>query len=128
MPTPPLLKRLSWKNLRKRSQSSTGSVDRQIEVPPLPVPIVPTAPKPIPLPNASPFLPPTDLCLDNSASTTPATLNGSISNGAPYYAPLVVGNAVPQDDFSKDLRGALASAATDPKVSKTDKALMKLGA
>ncbi|KAJ7779541.1 hypothetical protein B0H14DRAFT_2631247 [Mycena olivaceomarginata] len=42
--------------------------------------------------------------------------------------PLVIanGNAVPEDDFSKDLRGAWTSATTAPKVSKVDKVLLQL--
>jgi hypothetical protein len=40
----------------------------------------------------------------------------------------VNGNAVPDDEFSRNLQGAWASATTAPKVSKADKALLQLGA
>ncbi|KAF8208355.1 hypothetical protein K438DRAFT_1813864 [Mycena galopus ATCC 62051] len=139
MSLPRLLKKLSRKSLRKRSQSnaSTPSVDVQhldLEVPPLPGPKSATSTVssfqyviPSPLPNGStPYLLPTE-------PNTPSIPSLAVPNGAPHPSvppplPVVVmnGNAVPQDDFSKDLQAAWASATTDPKVSKADKALLKL--
>ncbi|KAJ6588466.1 hypothetical protein B0H19DRAFT_1099542 [Mycena capillaripes] len=94
MPMPRLLKRLSRKSLRKRSQSTASSADIQFEVPPLPIP---------------------------KSAASDASFGYVIPKTLPAN-----GNAIPQDDFSKDLREAWTSATTDPKVSKADKVLLRL--
>ncbi|KAF7341977.1 hypothetical protein MVEN_01784700 [Mycena venus] len=65
--------------------------------------------------------------------TTPKTPNEpAVSNGAPYPPPLppvaskAPENALPDDELSKDLRGAWTSATTAPKVSKVDKVLLQV--
>ncbi|KAJ7481633.1 hypothetical protein FB451DRAFT_1236685 [Mycena latifolia] len=138
MPMPRLLKRLSRKSLRKRAQSTASAPEV-----PLPVPksaasevsfgyvLPPTST--MPRNGSSPYLPPTD----PYDKPTPPTPNGDNSqlapNGTPYPPPPpppppVAGNGhnVPEDEFSKNLRGAWASATTDPKASKTDKVLLNL--
>ncbi|KAJ6591119.1 hypothetical protein DFH09DRAFT_1138663 [Mycena vulgaris] len=135
MPMPRLLKRLSRKSLRKRSQSTSSAS----EVPP-PIPksaaasdvsfayVLPPTPS-LSRNGSSPYLPP----VDKPFPPIPDGTNGQLtSNGAPYPPPLlpppvaVNGNTIPEDEFSKNLQGAWASATTDPKVSKTDKVLLKL--
>ncbi|KAJ7031624.1 hypothetical protein C8F04DRAFT_1110026 [Mycena alexandri] len=116
---PKLLKRLSNKALRKRTQStSSSSTDVQVEVPPLPPKTATDAS--FVIPNALP----------NGSTLSPS---GPVPNGALYPPPQLPrpliaasgnGNAIPQDDFfSKDMEAAWASATTDPKASKVDKAL-----
>jgi hypothetical protein len=135
MPMPRLLKKLSRKSLRKRSQSITSPVEVHSEdPPPLPTPksaasdasygyVISRAP-PLPTSNlngSSPYLPHVD---------KPFPPEPVAPNGGPYPPPPLVianGNAVPEDDFSKDLRGAWTSATTAPKVSKVDKVLLQLG-
>ncbi|KAF7341992.1 VPS13 domain-containing protein [Mycena venus] len=148
MPMPRLLKKLSRKSLRKRSQSTTSSLSvdvQQLEAPPLPIPKSATSTVsfgyviPNTLPNgSSPFLLPSDSYSEKNFPQTPNTPSVSIAmapNGAQYAPPPLPpplpvaatnGNAVPQDEFSKNLQGAWASATTDPKVSKTDKVLLQM--
>jgi hypothetical protein len=55
---------------------------------------------------------------------------GGIALAAATPLPPVAGanrDVVPQDDFSKNLRGAWESATTDPKVGKADKVLLQMG-
>ncbi|KAJ7794900.1 hypothetical protein B0H14DRAFT_3556093 [Mycena olivaceomarginata] len=105
LPMPRLLKKLSRKSLRKRSQSTASSVSidvQPLEVPPLPIPKSASTASFGYAPNRAPYLPPP----------------------LPFPAVATAENPVPQDDFSKDLQGAWASATTDPKVSKADKVLL----
>ncbi|KAF7366517.1 hypothetical protein MSAN_00909000 [Mycena sanguinolenta] len=150
-----ILKKLSLKNLRKRTKSnaSAGSVNvhPSNEVPP-PLPTsksvvsfgteVPSSllqgSTPYSLsPGSYPYTPsgstpnlPSQAHPFPSSPPTPDTPSTRAPNGIPPVPPLPAavtnGNVVPQDDLSKDLQGAWASANTDPKASKADKALQKL--
>lgn len=144
---PRLFKKLSRKSLRKRTQSTTSSKDLPIDIPP-PVPGPKSAASDASFgfvvsstfsksPNgSSQYLPPTDPYIDKPFPPTP-TSNGTNGNGylspngapPPSLPPVVTmnGSAVPQDEFSKDLQAAWASASTDPKASKADKVLLTLG-
>ncbi|KAJ6481736.1 hypothetical protein C8R45DRAFT_1002875 [Mycena sanguinolenta] len=129
-----ILKKLSLKNLRKRTKSNASAVS----VPPNEVP--PPLPTSKSVASFGAEIPTT--LLQGSAPYSGSTPNlpsqshpfpppPTQSTRAPPVPPLPVavvtnGNAVPQDDLSKDLQGAWASANTDPKASKTDKALQKL--
>ncbi|KAJ7177952.1 hypothetical protein C8R46DRAFT_667658 [Mycena filopes] len=77
--------------------------------------------------------------LDKPSPPTPRSPSGPVPNVVktfppPQFPPPQLpmpmtapnGNPIPQDDFSKDLQAAWASATTDPKVTKVDKALQKL--
>ncbi|KAJ7785322.1 hypothetical protein DFH07DRAFT_976101 [Mycena maculata] len=124
MPMPQLLKKLSRKSLRKRTQSTPSVVDIQFELelpPPLPFPRSATSDGNFGyvLPNGS-ATPPTDPYPEKPCPPTPKT------PGGPALANEELKAVEPQDDFSKDLASAWKSATTDPKAGKADKALMKL--
>ncbi|KAJ7115485.1 hypothetical protein C8R44DRAFT_984151 [Mycena epipterygia] len=129
MPMPALLKKLSRKSLRKRSQSPTSSrsVDN-ISEPPPPIPISGWA-MPTPPSSSSPSLHTSDNYFDKptppTASTPKTPIYSSPSGPAPPgpLLPPPIGNAVPQDDSSKSLQAAWISATTDPEISKADKVL-----
>ncbi|KAJ6570836.1 hypothetical protein DFH09DRAFT_1462750 [Mycena vulgaris] len=121
MPMPRLLKRLSRKSLRKRSQSLTSASELESE----PTPPLPGATSESGLTNDS------SLNFSHPPSTpwTPNSPNGQFISAPPPQPPILlppVGSSAPQDDFSKGLQAAWASATTDPKVSKTDKVLQTL--
>ncbi|KAJ7757035.1 hypothetical protein B0H16DRAFT_1721499 [Mycena metata] len=139
MPMPKLLKRLSNKSLRKRTQSaSSSSTDVQAEVPPVP-PRSTTDPSftyvaPNAIPNGSTLSVRTNgnSYLDKPSPPTPKSPSEPVPNGVfppPPQLPMPTvaangnGNAIPQDDFSKDMQAAWASATTAPKTSKVDKTL-----
>ncbi|KAF8178111.1 hypothetical protein K438DRAFT_1938825 [Mycena galopus ATCC 62051] len=134
-----LLKKLSSRSLRKRSQSSASSVPVDVlplEVPPLPT-LQPSMSTPalgyVPdgLPNGStPYLLPTiNKPFPQPPHTAVLSPNGAV-HPQPLPPPLPVvatnGNAAPQDDPLKDLQGAWASPSTDPKVGKAEKTLLQL--
>ncbi|KAJ7326377.1 hypothetical protein DFH08DRAFT_941029 [Mycena albidolilacea] len=124
MPLPRLLKKLSRKNLSK-SQSPTSSVE---DPPPLPTRkssasdasygYVVTS-----LPNHDSPSPPADSCVEKPSAAGSKAPSGEASPSPPLAAEE---DAVPEDDLSKDLRGAWASATTAPKVGKADKVLLQL--
>ncbi|KAF8178104.1 hypothetical protein K438DRAFT_1978069 [Mycena galopus ATCC 62051] len=120
-----LLKKLSAKSLRRRSQSTTNSRD-------VPRPTLQSFFSTITLgyavpealnDDSNPYVLTPGSYLEKSCPQTPNTTQVS-----PPPPPVVAtnGNAVPQDDLSKDLQGAWASATTDPKGSKADKVLLQL--
>ncbi|KAJ7093996.1 hypothetical protein B0H15DRAFT_905027 [Mycena belliarum] len=121
MPMPRLLKRLSRKSLRKRTQSTASTVDE----------VLPTSKSAIsessfvdpaaamPLNASSVYLPPTD--------PHPAARDGTITRYAAPVPPVTLTvDTAPEDEFSRNLLGAWTSATTDPKTSKIDKVLLKL--
>ncbi|KAJ7115464.1 hypothetical protein C8R44DRAFT_880758 [Mycena epipterygia] len=129
---PTLLKKLSRKSLRKRSQSTTSS--RSVDIiyePPPPLPISGWE-LPTPQSSSSPSLLTGDNYFDKPTPPTPRTPKTPIyspPSGPPPPGPLLpppIENTVPQDDFSKELQAAWTSATTDPKTGKTDKVLQTL--
>ncbi|KAJ7628581.1 hypothetical protein FB45DRAFT_1079676 [Roridomyces roridus] len=109
MPMPALLKKISRKSLRKRTQSSSSAE---------PIPQLPdTTFRAQTLPNpsrATIHVVVQDINVNKPTPPTPITP--------------IASNALvpPQDDLSKDLHSAWVSATTAPKVSKADKILLTM--
>ncbi|KAK7042365.1 hypothetical protein R3P38DRAFT_2890069 [Favolaschia claudopus] len=130
MPMPRLLKKLSLKSLRQRRHSTTSSNQSPSEETPPPLPSARSdkssgyqTTKSLPNPTRSSSS--ANAPIDHSF---PLPANGAVTNGTSYpVLPLpAVAISEPEDSPLKDLRDAWTSASTDPKVSKTDKVLLKL--
>ncbi|KAJ6511394.1 hypothetical protein C8R47DRAFT_732752 [Mycena vitilis] len=130
MSMPRLLKKFSRKSLRKRTKSVASSSDIPFdpEVPPLPIPqsAASDASYGFAVPKTANGSSLADAYADKPSPPTPKTRTAPLVLSGTPQPPLPNGNAVPEDDLSKDLLGAWKSATTDPKVSKADKVLLQL--
>ncbi|KAJ7846349.1 hypothetical protein B0H14DRAFT_934544 [Mycena olivaceomarginata] len=129
MPLPRLLKKLSRKNLRKRSQS-TPEV-HFANPPSLPVRNLSASDASngyvvTGLPNVDASFPPADPHVDKPLAPGSNTPNGEAYPPPPQPVVAAGEDTVPEDDVSKDLRQAWASATSAPKVGKADKVLLQL--
>jgi hypothetical protein len=133
MPMPRLLKRLSEKSLRRRSQSSgdqpTPSRSMSEPVPPLPTPKSPQSYDSFQL-----MTPPTTLKTLSSPSTPLPLPNGGeiaetteVNGNAPNLPTPLSGTDGAPDDRSKELAAAWDVANKDVKKSKTDKVIQQMG-
>ncbi|KAJ7084934.1 hypothetical protein C8R44DRAFT_894044 [Mycena epipterygia] len=125
MPMPALLKKLSRKSLRKRTQSTTSPKSLDIIYEPPPPVSVSGGGMPTPQISSSPSFRISDNYFERPTSTTLTTPKTPGYSPPPSGHP-PIGNTVPQDDFSKDLQAAWTSATTDPKTGKTDRVLQTL--